>query len=334
MNIITLYHGSGGKGTHELIDNIFYKYFYNKILDQQGDSSIINNINGRIAITTDSYVIEPIFFPGGDIGKLSVCGTVNDLAVVGAIPLYLTAGFIIEEGFDVNDLEKIAISMANAAKKAGVKIIAGDTKVVEKGKGDKIYINTAGIGSLRNDVNLGIANIEVGDKIIVSGTLGDHGTAILCKRQDLNFETEIESDCNALNGLIEEILNSKLKIRFMRDITRGGLATVLNEITNHREQGILLDQNCIPVREEVSGVCEILGVDPLYIANEGRVLVVVASEHSEKVLDIIRNNPLGKEAAVIGEVVKDKYGRVLLQTNIRGTRILDMAEAEIIPRIC
>jgi hydrogenase expression/formation protein HypE len=334
MNIITLYHGSGGKGTHELIDNIFYKYFHNDILDQQGDSSIINNINGKIAITTDSYVIEPIFFPGGDIGKLSICGTVNDLAVVGAIPLYITAGFIIEEGFDINALEKIAISMAEAAKEAGVKIIAGDTKVVEKGKGDKIYINTTGVGSLRNDVNLGIANIEVGDKIIVSGTMGDHGTAILCKRQDLNFQTEIESDCNALNGLVEEILNSKVQIRFVRDITRGGLATVLNEITNDRELGILLDQYCIPVRDEVSGVCEILGLDPLYIANEGKVLVVVASEHSEKVLDIIRDNPLGKEAAIIGEVIKDKYGRVLLRTNIRGTRILDMAEAEIIPRIC
>ncbi|PRR82062.1 hydrogenase expression/formation protein HypE [Clostridium vincentii] len=334
MDIITLAHGSGGKKTHDLINKIFYRHFNNEILMQQGDSSIIENIGGKIAVTTDSYVINPIFFPGGDIGKLSICGTVNDLAVSGAIPLYITVGFIMEEGLEIKDLERIVISMAEAAERCGVKIIAGDTKVVERGKGDKIYINTTGIGVFENDLDLTGVRIKVGDKIIVSGTLGDHGITILCEREELNFESQIKSDCNSLHLLIKDILKTSKDVKFIRDITRGGLSTTLKEIMQGKEMSIVLHKKDIPIREDVSAICEILGFDPLYIANEGKLVLIVSEDNANKVIQTMRNNPLGKNAAVVGEIVKDKGGKVYLKTEINGTRTLDMIEEDLIPRIC
>ncbi|MBK1809862.1 hydrogenase expression/formation protein HypE [Clostridium sp. YIM B02505] len=334
MDIITLDFGSGGTKTHELINNLFYKYFANDILDQQGDSSIINKLNGRIAITTDSYVVDPIFFPGGDIGKLSICGTINDLAVSGAIPLYITVGFIIEEGMSIKDLERIVISMAVYAKRCDVKIVAGDTKVVERGKGDRIYINTTGIGILEDSININSSRIQVGDKIIVSGTLGEHGLAILCQRQELSFKAKIKSDCNPLDKMIRAILNCSNNIKFIRDITRGGLSTILNEIEYGRGIGMVLYEKLLPIREEVSFICEVLGLDPLYIANEGKVVVIASNEDSDKILQCMRENEFGKDAQIIGEVVEDERERVILKTELGGTRLLTMTENDLIPRIC
>ena len=334
MDIITLSHGSGGKSTSDLLKKIFYKYFNNEILMQQGDSSILRKIGGRIAVTTDSYVIRPLFFPGGDIGKLSVCGTVNDLAVSGAKPMYITVGFIIEEGLEISELERIVISMADTAKNCGVEIIAGDTKVVERGKGDKLYINTTGIGIFQNNIDLTGSRIEVGDRVIVSGTLGDHGITILTEREELNFEVNIESDCNSLHSLISDTLKAHPKVKFIRDVTRGGLATILNEIIQGKDMSILLQESSIPVREEVVVVCEILGLDPLYIANEGKIILMVSKEDANEVIKTLKNNPLGKNAEVIGEVVSDDKEKVYLKTEINGTRILDILEEEIIPRIC
>lgn len=334
MDIITLSHGSGGKKTHELINKMFYTHFNNEILLEQGDSSILRNLGEKIAITTDSYVINPIFFPGGNIGKLSICGTINDLAVSGAKPLYITVGFIIEEGLRISDLEIIVKSMAETSKQCGVQIVAGDTKVVERGKGDKLYINTTGIGILENDIDLSSSMIEEGDKVIVSGTLADHGITILCERNELNLEAKIESDCNSLHLLVRDILAVSKKVKFIRDITRGGLATILNEITQEKEIGILINEGFIPVREEISAICEILGLDPLYIANEGKLVLIVSKEDSDKVLKVMKNNPLGKDASLIGEVIKDIGQKVYLKTKINGTRILGMSEEELIPRIC
>ena len=335
MDIITLNHGNGGKGTNELIHNIFYKYLKNEVLLQQGDSSIIDDIHGKLAVTTDSYVVDPIFFPGGDIGKLSICGTVNDLAVSGAKPLYITAGFVIEEGLVVDDLERVVKSMADTAEKCNVKVIAGDTKVIPKGKGDKLYINTTGIGVLNDDErDLRKKSISEGDKIIVSGTMGEHGIAIFCKREGMCFETNIESDCNPLNFLIDEVLKEKVNIKFIRDITRGGLATILNEISHEKNKSIIIKENDIPIREDVMATCDILGFDPLYIANEGKVLIVVSKEDFDKTLKIIKSNPLGKDAAVIGEIIQDSSKKVYLKTKYNGTRVLSVLEEELIPRIC
>lgn len=335
MDIITLNHGNGGKGTNELIHNIFYKYLKNEVLLQQGDSSIIDDIHGKLAVTTDSYVVDPIFFPGGDIGKLSICGTVNDLAVSGAKPLYITAGFVIEEGLVVDDLERVVKSMADTAEKCNVKVIAGDTKVVPKGKGDKLYINTTGIGVLNDDErDLRKKSISEGDKIIVSGTMGEHGIAIFCKREGMCFETNIESDCNPLNFLIDEVLKEKVNIKFIRDITRGGLATILNEISHEKNKSIIIKENDIPIREDVMATCDILGFDPLYIANEGKLLIVVSKEDFDKTLKIIKSNPLGKDAAVIGEIIQDSSKKVYLKTKYNGTRVLSVLEEELIPRIC
>ncbi|MBD7910823.1 MULTISPECIES: hydrogenase expression/formation protein HypE [Clostridium] len=334
MDIITLSHGSGGKSTHDLIKKIFYKYFHNEILLQQGDSGIVDKLNGKIAITTDSYVIKPLFFQGGDIGKLSICGTVNDLAVSGARPLYISVGFIIEEGMKISELERIVESMAKTAESCNVKIVTGDSKVVERGKGDKLYINTAGVGIVENSFDISGRSINEGDKIIVNGTLGDHGITILCEREELNFKTQIESDCNALYPLVQDILSVTKKVKFMRDITRGGLATILNEIIKERKLGVVLKENSIPVNDEVNVVCEMLGFNPLFIANEGKLVVVVSKEEAHDVLRIMRSNPLGKNAAIIGEVIQDNAEKVYLNTKIHGTRILGMLEDDLIPRIC
>ncbi|WP_129597814.1 hydrogenase expression/formation protein HypE [Anaerophilus nitritogenes] len=335
MNVITLSHGSGGETTHKLIKDIFYKHFENDILLQQNDSSILQKLDGKIAVTTDSFVIKPIFFPGGDIGKLSICGTINDLAVSGAKPMYITVGFIIEEGLDINILEKIVSSMAKTAKQANVKIIAGDTKVVEKGSVDRIFINTTGIGFVKDEeLYLCANNIKKGDKIIISGTLGDHGMCIMSQRKGLDFDVDIKSDCNVLNRLVDDLLNISKEVKMMRDPTRGGLATTLNEIIEGSHKSIVLNEEDLPVKEEVMSMCEMLGLDPLYVANEGKVVVIVSREDAYKVLEAMKRNPLGKDSAIIGEVIDDNKNKVYLKTEIGGTRILNMYTEDLLPRIC
>ena len=335
MDIVTLSHGSGGKATNTLISDIFYKHFNNDILMQQNDSSVLPKLNGRIAVTTDSFVINPIFFPGGDIGKLSVCGTVNDLAMSGAKPLYITVGFIIEEGLSFDDLEKIVISIAKTAKEADVKVVTGDTKVVDKGNVDKIYINTTGIGVIEDDsIYLSGDSVRPKDKIIVSGTLGDHGVCIMSKRNNLDFDVDIKSDCGLLNNLIEDILNVSKNVRVLRDPTRGGVATTLNEIAIHSNVSMMLDEENIPIKDEVISMCEILGLEPLHIANEGKLVVIVEENDADKVLKTMRNNPMGVDAIIIGEVIDDNKSKVYLKTEIGGTRILNMPEGELLPRIC
>ncbi|WZL72497.1 hydrogenase expression/formation protein HypE [Clostridiaceae bacterium 35-E11] len=334
MRIITLSHGSGGKMTHNLIEDLFYKYFHNDILLQKNDASILPKVKGKIAVTTDSFVINPIFFNGGDIGKLSVCGTVNDLAMSGAKPLYITVGFIIEEGLKIKDLERIVKSIADTANEANVKIVAGDTKVVEKGSADNIYINTTGIGVIEKNIILGGENAKPGDKIIISGTLGDHGICIMSKRKNLEFDVSVKSDCGLLNGLIEKILDASSNVRVLRDPTRGGLATTLNEIAQQSQSSMLLYEETIPVKDEVRSMCEILGFDPLYIANEGKVVVIVAEEDAKQVLEVMKKHPMGQGAQIIGEVIKNEKNAVFLRTDIGGTRLLNMAVGELLPRIC
>jgi hydrogenase expression/formation protein HypE len=333
---ILLSHGSGGKLSHDLIGGLFVKYFSNAWLDAQTDSAIIGLSQKNIAFTTDSYVVDPIFFQGGNIGKLAVCGTVNDLAVSGAKPLYLSCGFIIEEGFPMDDLETIVKTMAEEAKLAGVKIVTGDTKVVNRGKCDKIFINTAGIGEMEEEkkhISFG-ANVEAGDKIIINGSVGDHGIAILAARESLNFKSEINSDCAALNGLIGEALKIAGGIKFMRDATRGGIATVLCELSKSKKLGISIDEKNIPVKEIVKGTCEIFGFDPLYLANEGKVVMVVAQKDADHILKVLQAHPLGKESAIIGEITGSNPGKVLMQTEVGGRRIIDMLAGEMLPRIC
>lgn len=334
MSIITLSHGSGGKATNKLIEELFYKHFNNDILLQKNDSSVLPNINGRIAVSTDSFVINPIFFEGGDIGKLCVCGTVNDIAMSGATPLYITVGFIIEEGLEIKELEKIVESIAATAKKGNVKIAAGDTKVVEKGNVDKIYINTTGIGVIEDKRYLSAENIKPGDKVIISGTLGDHGICIMSKRKNLEFDVSVKSDCGLLNKLIKKVLDASSNVRVLRDPTRGGLATTLNEFASESKNSILLYEEALPVKEEVASMCEILGLEPLYMANEGKVVIIVGEEDADKVLEIMKKDPMGKDAQIIGEVIKDNNEVVYLKTEIGGTRILNMPAGELLPRIC
>lgn len=335
MNIITLSHGSGGRETHNLIKEIFFKHFENDILLQQNDSGILKKLNGKIAITTDSFVIRPIFFNGGDIGKLSICGTINDLAVCGAKPMYIAVGFIIEEGLEIGTLEEIVISMAHTAKQANVKIITGDTKVVEKGKADKIYINTTGIGLMEDSQTIPSANnINEGDRVIVSGTLGDHGMAIINEREDLGLNVDLKSDCSLLDILAKDILNISKNIKLMRDPTRGGLATTLNEIAELSKMSIVINEKDIPLKDEVVSMCELLGFDPLYVANEGKLVAIVSRDDANKVLDVMRKNPLGRDSRIIGKVINDNKSKVYLKTEIGGTRLLNMFEGELLPRIC
>lgn len=332
--MITLAHGSGGKRTHELIEHVFYKYFANEILLQKNDSSLLEVVGRKMAVTTDSFVVKPLFFPGGDIGKLALCGTINDLAVSGAKPMYVTVGFIIEEGFQINTLEQIVMSMAHTAEEAHVKIIAGDTKVVEKGCGDQLFIQTTGIGYIEKNNNIEGNSIKEGDCILINGTLADHGICLLNTRQDLGFNTALKSDCSPLHHLIKNILRTSKKVKFMRDPTRGGLATTLNEIAEISHLSIELYENKIPIREEVNGMCDILGLDPLYIANEGKVLVIVDPEDAAKVLERMREHPLGVHSALVGKVIKDGKSLVYLKTEIGGTRVLPMEEGPLLPRIC
>lgn len=335
MDIITLSHGSGGQATNKLINNIFYKHFNNEFLLQQNDSSVLPKINGRISITTDSFVINPIFFPGGDIGKLSICGTVNDLAMSGAKPLYITCAFIIEEGLKIDELEKIVESMAKTAKDAGVIIVTGDTKVVERGSGDKIYINTTGVGVIEDEeIYLSGNLIEHGDKIIVSGTLGDHGICILNKRKNLEFDVDIKSDCGLLHTLISDVLSVSKNVRVLRDPTRGGLATTLNEFAVNSSISIEIEEDQIPIRNEIRSMCDILGMDSLFIANEGKVVVVVSEEDAAKVLSVMKKNPMGIDARIIGTAIKDEKNKVYLKTEIGGKRVVSMPEGELLVRIC
>lgn len=336
---ITLAHGSGGKAMHELINGVFIKAFNNPILAKLEDQATIDlasliKYGNQLAFTTDSYVVDPLFFPGGDIGTLAINGTVNDLAMSGAKPLYLTCGFILEEGLSVDILRQVVASMQTAANKAGVKIVAGDTKVVQRGSADKLFINTAGIGVIPSHINISTQNIKVGDVIIINGELGNHGTAILIARGELALETSIESDCQPLNNLVETILDICPEVHAMRDITRGGLATVLNEFTLATGAGICLDEGSIPINEAVKGVCEILGLDPLYMANEGKLVVVVAKTNADDVLMAMKSHDLGRNAAIIGEVVDSPSGFVFLKTSFGAERILDMLVGEQLPRIC
>lgn len=334
-DLITLAYGSGGKLTHKLINELFYKYFKNDMLLEGGDSAVFKVSDGRMAFTTDSFVVSPVFFKGGNIGKLAVCGTVNDLAVSGAFPKYISCGFIIEEGMKLSELKSIAESMAETAKKSGVSIVTGDTKVVQKGCADKIFINTSGIGFIPEGVNLSVKNIRPGDKVILSGTMGDHGTAILLERNNLEVESSIESDCAPLNILIEPVLK-KLSgaVRVMRDPTRGGVATTLNELITGSGFTIELDEGSLPVKEEVRGICEMLGMDPLYMANEGKVLIIADGNQADRVIGILNQCPYGKDAAVIGTVTDNFPNKVFISTLAGGNRIVDMLSGDQLPRIC
>ncbi|MBT3174586.1 MAG: hydrogenase expression/formation protein HypE [Lentimicrobiaceae bacterium] len=333
---IILGHGSGGKLSHDLINNLFIKHFSNSILSQQSDSAIVDINNSRIAFTTDSFVVDPIFFPGGNIGNIAVAGTINDLAVSGAIPKYLSCGFIIEEGMPFKQLEEIVISMAQDAKKAGVPIVTGDTKVVDKGKCDKVFINTSGIGDLEErNVHISLGdNILPGDKIIINGSIGDHGMAIMAARNELNINTHIESDCAPLNDLIADALSVSDNIRFMRDATRGGLGTVISELVAGSDYGIEVNQDKLTVHDNVRGLCEILGFDPLYVANEGKVVMVVASEDADNVIESMKKSPYGEEASIIGEVSYDHPGMAWLNTSVGGKRVIEMLSGQQLPRIC
>jgi len=336
FDTILLGHGSGGKLSHDLIDGLFAKYFDNDILQQQSDSAILNFDGKQLAFTTDSFVVDPLFFPGGDIGKLAIAGTVNDLAVSGAKPLYLSCGFIIEEGLPFATLEKVVKSMAAEAKKAGVLIVTGDTKVVDRGKCDKVFINTSGIGFLdeqRKNISSG-SGIAVGDKIIINGSIGDHGMAVMAARNDLNISANIQSDCACLNGLIGDALQISEQIKFMRDATRGGLGTVLSELVRAAPFGIQINEPDLIINEGVRGMCELLGFDPLYVANEGKVVMVVGKDDAEKVLQSLKKNKAGQDAAIIGEITATHQGKAWLQTIVGGKRIIEMLSGEQLPRIC
>jgi len=327
-------HGSGGKLTHELIHSLFVKHFSNHLLDELLDSAILENPGGKIVFTTDSHAVKPLFFPGGDIGKLSVTGTVNDLAVCGATPLYLSCAMILEEGFELDTLEKIVISMKNTADLAGVQIVTGDTKVVEHGAADGIFINTAGIGVQHSKARLSLKSVQVGDVIIVSGWMGDHEAAIIKAREEFNISAEIISDCALISRLTQKMVDEITDLRIMRDPTRGGLATTLNEFVWKQPFGIRIDENLVPVRESVRGLCEPLGFDPLYVANEGKLVALVAAEDAGRVLTAMRATRYGEEAVLIGEVTGEPHRRVLLRTAIGTTRIVDMLAGEMLPRIC
>ncbi|HYU99684.1 MAG TPA: hydrogenase expression/formation protein HypE [Pyrinomonadaceae bacterium] len=352
---ITLAHGSGGRAMHELIEGLFLEYLRNPLLEKLEDQAVFDlgptpeaiasqNGNGhartRVAFTTDSYVVDPIFFPGGDIGKLAINGTVNDLAMSGARPLYLSAGFILEEGFPIDDLKRILVSMREAAAEAGVTVVTGDTKVVQKGSADKLFINTAGVGVVEAPVNLSATRAQVGDKVILSGTLGDHGTTIMIARGELELETDIESDCAPLNTLVQEMIDEAASagaldhLHCLRDPTRGGAATTLNEIALSSEVCIEIEEDSIPVREEARGACEILGLDPLYVANEGKLIAVASAEITDRLVARMKLNRYGADACVIGEVKAEPQGIVAMRTGFGGTRIVDMLVGEQLPRIC
>jgi hydrogenase expression/formation protein HypE len=331
---ITMSHGAGGKATQTLIEAVFLNEFRNPSLEPLEDAARLKINGARIALTTDSYVVSPLFFPGGDIGDLAVNGTVNDLATSGAVPLFLSAGFILEEGFPVESLSRIVGSMRAAADAAGVQVVTGDTKVVEKGKADGCYINTAGVGAIEHDLDLGVANARPGDAIIVSGPIGDHGVTIMLARGELDIEADVVSDTAPLNGLVAGLLAATAGVRALRDATRGGVATILNEIAKAADVGVLVSENNIPVRAEVRGAAELLGIDPMYVACEGRLVAVVDGGAADRALIALRAHPLGEQAAVIGHVTDGPAGIVQLKTAFGGTRIVDLLVGDPLPRIC
>jgi hydrogenase expression/formation protein HypE len=332
MKTITLSHGSGGKLMHDLVKDLFLKNLDNPFLAKLGDAAVIKFKGRKLAYTTDSFVVKPLFFPGGDIGKLAICGTVNDLAVSGARPLYLSCAMIVEDGFSYNDLEKITRSLKVACKYAGVYIVTGDFKVVEKGAIDGIFINTSGVGEVFNNSKISISKIRPGDRIIISGTIGDHAASILLAREELKFRARISSDCSPLNGLVSSIICEDIK--FMRDPTRGGLATTLNEISLACGYNIAIEEAGIPIKKPVKALCEILGFDPLYMANEGKLIAIVSKNAANNILSGMKRHSLGKDARIIGVIEKEKDKRVYLKTQSGGSRILDMITGEQFPRIC
>jgi hydrogenase expression/formation protein HypE len=332
---ITLAHGAGGKATHTLVEAVFLEAFRNPMLERLEDQAVFVVPGVELAFTTDGYVVSPLFFPGGDIGALAVNGTVNDLAMSGARPLHLSAGFILEEGFPIADLRRIAASMADAAAAAGVKVVAGDTKVVERGKGDGCFITTAGIGVLERSVRLGAANARAGDAVLVSGAVAEHGVTILLARGNLEIEADVRSDTASLAGITGRLLDAVPEgVRCLRDATRGGVATVLNEIAAAARVGIAIHEDRIPVREPVAAACELLGIDPLHMANEGKMVAIVAPEVAERALAALRADPLGRDAQIAGHVRAEPEGLVLLETRFGGTRVLDVLIGDPLPRIC
>ena len=332
--LVTLAHGAGGKATRALVEQLFLEELSNPLLDPLGDSALIELNGSRLAFTTDSYVVKPIVFPGGDIGELAVNGTVNDLAVAGARPVALSAGFVIEEGFEVARLRELAASMARAAERAGVPVATGDTKVVERGKADGLYVNTAGVGVVPPGVDLDASRVRAGDRVLVSGTLGDHGMAVMIARGELALEVELESDTAPVHELAASLLELGGAVRWLRDPTRGGLATALNELAQEAGLAVALDEASLPLRPAVVGACEILGIDPLYVANEGKLVAVVAPEAADDALARLRAQDLGAEAALVGEIRPEPQGLVVLDTAFGGGRIVDMLVGDPLPRIC
>jgi hydrogenase expression/formation protein HypE len=333
---IVMGHGSGGRMTHDLIRKIFQKHFNDPVLMEGNDSGVFSLPKSacKLAFTTDSHIVSPLFFPGGDIGRLSICGTVNDLAVMGAEPLYLTAGFIIEEGFSTAVLEQVLQSMEDACREAGVAIASGDTKVVEKGKADGLFINTAGVGILPEGRTIGGQYARPGDAVLISGTIGDHGVAVLSAREDIGFETDVKSDTAPLNHMISQLLTAVPEVHVLRDPTRGGLGTTLKEIAGQSQVSIWLNEPDIPVQPAVQSACEMLGFDPLYVANEGKTIIILPEEFAGKALAVLHQNPYGLNAMRIGQVKSDSPGKVLLKTGFGSVRIVDMLSGEMLPRIC
>ncbi len=331
---LQLGHGSGGRLTAELMESVFLPAYSNPFLAQLNDQAVFSINGARLAFTTDSFVVKPLFFPGGDIGRLAVNGTVNDLAMGGAKPLYLSASFVLEEGLPIADLRRVVASMAEAAREAGVEIVTGDTKVVERGHGDGVYINTSGVGTIEHNLHLSSDQARPGDKIIVSGPIGDHGMAIMARREGLEFDSPIESDTAPLHELVTTMLAAADSVCCLRDPTRGGLATTLNEIAKSSSVGMELNETAIPVREPVAALCELLGLDPLYVACEGRLAAIVKQDDVQELLKAMHAQPLGKESAVIGDVVADHPNTVVMKTCVGGTRIVDVLSGEQLPRIC
>ncbi len=332
---VDMSHGSGGRAMARLIEELFLRHFDNEILRQGNDQAAFDPPPGRLVMSTDGHVISPLFFPGGDIGSLSVHGTINDVAMAGAKPLYLSAGFILEEGFPLADLDRIVASMAAAAKAAGVPIVTGDTKVVERGKGDGVFITTTGVGVVPPGLEISGDRARPGDAILINGSIGDHGVAVLSKRENLDFETELLSDSAALHDLVGHLVSAvDGNIHCLRDPTRGGLATTLNEIAGQAGVGMVLKEQALPIKQEVLGACELLGLDPLYVANEGKMVVICPAEQAETALKALRAHPLGRDGAIIGQVREDAHGFVRMQTRLGGERIVDWLAGEQLPRIC
>jgi len=332
--LVNMSHGSGGRAMAQLIEQIFIKHFDNELLRQHNDQAAFNVNAGRMVISTDAHVIAPLFFPGGDIGSLSVHGTINDVCMSGATPLYLSAAFIMEEGFPLSELERIVISMAKASRDAGVAVITGDTKVVEKGHGDGIFITTTGVGVIPDGINISGERACPGDVIIVSGSIGDHGMAVLSSRENLSFETTLQSDSAALHKLVKKMTEVSPNIHCLRDPTRGGLATTLNELALQSSVGMLLDEQAIPIKPAVVGACELLGLDPLYVANEGKLICICDAADADALLAAMQTDPLGKDAAIIGKVVTDEHHMVQMKTSFGGSRVVDWLAGEQLPRIC